>query len=310
MAKGKPFIKWVGGKGQLIQQLEALLPADFDAWKGVTFIEPFVGGGAMLFHMLQTHPNIKSAVINDINPDLTTCYTVVRDKPTELLEVLSELQLRYDALADEEMRKQYFLEMRTRYNTRVLEDVENSALFLFLNRTCFNGLYRVNKSGLFNVPFGKYASPTICDRQTILADSHLLRNVEILTGDFEQTFNKIGERTLFYLDPPYRPLSATSSFNDYAKEGFHDPEQIRLKKFCDRIADVGASFMLSNSDCLAKDGNDRFFDELYKNYEIKRVWASRSVSANASKRGKLTEILVRNFVSAVDPFVAAEPEMI
>lgn len=310
MAKGKPFIKWVGGKGQLIEQLEALLPAAFDAWQDVTYIEPFVGGGAMLFHMLQTHSNIKSAVINDINPDLTTCYTVVRDKPTDLLDVLSELQTRYHALPDDEARKEYFLNMRARYNTRALADVELSALFLFLNRTCFNGLYRVNKSGLFNVPFGKYASPTICDRQTILADSHLLQNVEILTGDFEQTFDKMGERTLFYFDPPYRPLSATSSFQNYAKEGFNDPEQIRLKKFCDRIAEAGGSFMLSNSDCLAKDGQDRFFDELYENYEIQRVWASRSVSANASKRGKLTEILVRNFGNATGPFIAAEPEMI
>lgn len=310
MTRGKPFIKWVGGKGQLIEQLEALLPADFDAWNNVTYIEPFVGGGAMLFHMLQMHPNIQSAVINDINPDLTICYTVVRDKPMELLEVLSELQREYYALEDEEVRKQYFLERRARYNTRVLADVENSALFLFLNRTCFNGLYRVNKSGLFNVPFGKYIAPTICDERTILADSRLLQNVEILTGDFEQTFDKIGERTLFYLDPPYRPLSATSSFNDYAKEGFHDPEQIRLKEFCDRIADTGSSFMLSNSDGLAKDGNDRFFDELYKNYDIERVWASRNVSANASKRGKLTEILVRNFGNVIDPFVAAESGMI
>lgn len=309
MTKGKPFIKWVGGKGRLIEQLEALLPVDFDDWISVTYIEPFVGGGAMLFHMLQRHPNIKSAVINDINPDLTKCYTVVRDTPMELLGHLEELQQQYDALRDEESRQQYFLEKRTLYNTRVLSDVENSALFLFLNRTCFNGLYRVNKSGQFNVPFGKYVAPTICDKQTILADSHLLRNVEVLTGDFEQTLGKIGERTLFYFDPPYRPLSATSSFKDYAKEGFNDEEQIRLKEFCDRIAAVGASFMLSNSDGLAKGGTDNFFDELYENYEIERVWASRSVSANASRRGRLTEILVRNFGGVSDPFMAAEPPM-
>lgn len=310
MTKGKPFIKWVGGKGQLIEQLEALLPADFDAWKGVTYIEPFVGGGAMLFHMLQTHPNIKSAVINDINPDLTACYSIVRDRPMELLSVLSELQQQYHALPDDDIRRQYFLEKRALYNSRGESIVEHSALFLFLNRTCFNGLYRVNKSGLFNVPFGKYVTPTICDRQTILADSRLLQDVEILTGDFEQTFDKIGENTLFYFDPPYRPLSATSSFNDYAKEGFNDPEQIRLKQFCDRISDVGASFMLSNSDGSAKDKHDHFFDELYASYSIERVHASRNVSANASKRGKLTEILVRNFCCTIDPFMAAEPGLI
>lgn len=298
MTKGKPFIKWVGGKRQLIGQLEALLPADFGDWTHVTYIEPFVGGGAMLFHMLQAHPNIKRAVINDINPDLTTCYRMVRDSPTELLEALSDLQQRYIALPDEDSRKQFYLNQRSRYNTRSLQAVENSALFLFLNRTCFNGLYRVNKSGLFNVPFGRYAAPTICDRQTILADSRLLQHVEILTGDFELTFDRMGEKTLFYFDPPYRPLSTTSSFNDYAKEGFNDPEQVRLKEFCDRISRAGASFMLSNSDCLAKDGSDRFFDELYAAYSIERVWAARHVNADASKRGKLTEILVRNYHSA------------
>lgn len=310
MTIGKPFIKWVGGKGQLIEQLEALLPADFDDWKGVTYIEPFVGGGAMLFHMLQAHHNIKSAVINDINPDLTACYIVVRDSPMELLAALSELQHQYYALSSEDTRKQFFLDKRSRYNTRTLNAIEHTSLFMFLNRTCFNGLYRVNKSGLFNVPFGKYVAPTICDRRTILADSRLLQNVEILTGDFEQTFHQMGEKTLFYFDPPYRPLSATSSFNDYAKEGFNDPEQIRLKEFCDRVSTAGGSFMLSNSDCLARDGGDRFFDDLYAAYSIERVWASRNVNANAAKRGKLTEILVRNFRPALAPFMAAEPEII
>lgn len=295
MDKGKPFIKWVGGKGQLIEQLVASLPGDFGSWKDVTYIEPFVGGGAMLFHMLQTYSNIKSAVINDINPDLAMCYTVVRDSPMELLSALSELQQQYYSLTNEDERRQYFLDERARYNTRALGRIENSALFLFLNRTCFNGLYRVNRSGLFNVPFGKYISPTICDSRTILADSRLLQNVEILTGDFEQTYDRIRERTLFYFDPPYRPLSSTSSFNDYTKEGFSDVDQIRLKQFCDRISAAGASFMLSNSDCLAKDESDRYFDDLYAFYSIKRVWASRNVNANASKRGKLTEILVCNF---------------
>lgn len=310
MTKGKPFVKWVGGKGQLLAQLEASLPADFGAWQDVTYIEPFVGGGAMLFHMLQNHPNIRTAVVNDINPDLTACYRVVRDRPTELLSALAELQSHYYSLENEEIRKQFYLDARARYNACIADAVENSAHFIFLNRTCFNGLYRVNKSGRFNVPFGKYAKPTICDEKTILTDSRLLQNVEILTGDFEQTFDRMSGRTLFYLDPPYRPLSATSSFNDYAKEGFNDREQIRLKVFCDRIADAGGAFMLSNSDCSAKDAHDRFFDELYASYSIERVWASRSVNANASKRGKLTEILVRNFTSDEHVLIASEPELL
>ncbi len=295
MAKAKPFIKWVGGKSQLIEQLEALLPADFAEREDVTYIEPFVGGGAMLFYMLQTYPNIKSAVINDINPDLTLCYQVVRDNPTELIKSLNAIQSDYYALRTEEERKMFFLQQRERFNSKLLNDVDNTTLFFFLNRTCFNGLYRVNKSGKFNVPFGKYTSPTICDSATIYADSKLLQKVDIMTGDFEQTFAKIKGNTFFYFDPPYRPLSNTSNFNDYTKEDFNDNAQIRLKVFCDRLNENGVNFMLSNSDCLSKDGTDRFFDDLFIDYNIERVWASRNVNAIASKRGKLTEIVVNNY---------------
>ena len=295
MAKAKPFIKWVGGKGQLIEQLEALLPADFTERENVTYIEPFVGGGAMLFYMLQTYPNIKSAVINDINPDLTLCYQVVRDNPTELINSLKDIQTQYHALKTEEERKTFFLEQRDRFNTKSLNAIENCTLFFFLNKTCFNGLYRVNKAGKFNVPFGKYITPTICDATTIYADSKLLQRVEIMTGDFEQTFDKIKGNSFFYFDPPYRPLSNTSSFNDYTKEDFNDEAQIRLKLFCDRLNKIGVNFMLSNSDCLSKNNTDRFFDDLFIDYKIERVWASRNVNAVASKRGKLTEILIRNY---------------
>lgn len=295
MGKAKPFLKWVGGKSQLIDQLEQLLPLGFNNWENVTYIEPFVGGGAMLFYMLQTHKNIRHAVINDINPDLTCCYRVVRDKPTVLLQALENIQQEYRCLRSEDERKNYFLEKRALFNTKSLSEVENSSLLIFLNRTCFNGLYRVNKSGSFNVPFGRYTFPTICDYDTIMADSELLQNVEILTGDFAQTLNKASGNTLFYFDPPYRPLSSTSSFNDYTKEAFNDLSQIRLKSFCDKVHEKGFHFMLSNSDCAGKDINDRFFDDLFSEYHIERVLASRSVNAIASKRGKLTEILVHNY---------------
>lgn len=292
--KAKPFVKWVGGKSQLLDQLEAKLPADFAQWENVTYIEPFVGGGAMLFHMLQTHPNISRAIINDINPDLTTCYKVVRDNPDALVDSLKRIQAEYYALPDEETKRNFYMQKRERFNTKSLNPIENTTLFFFLNRTCFNGLYRVNKSGLFNVPFGKYETPTICDPITIYADSELLQRVEILTGDYQQTLEFAGDNTLFYFDPPYRPLSDTSSFNDYAKEAFNDAAQIRLKKFCDAVEAAGYKFMLSNSDCFAKN-KDRFFEDLYLRYHIDRVWASRNVNANASKRGKLTELLIRNF---------------
>ena len=295
MVNVKPFIKWVGGKSQLIEQLDAQLPADFGDWENVTYIEPFVGGGAMLFYMLQRYPNIQHAIINDINPDLATCYRTVRDNPNQLIESLRDIESAYFALQSEEGRKEFFMAVRDRYNEKNLDPIENTTKFFFLNRTCFNGLYRVNKKGLFNVPFGKYSNPTICDPETILKDSELLQRVEILNGDFEWTFEYAQDNTLFYFDPPYRPLSDTSSFNNYTKEAFNDNEQIRLKKYCDRINDAGFKFMLSNSDCKSVNGEDNFFDVLYAAYQIERVLASRSINSNPNKRGELTEILVRNY---------------
>lgn len=252
------------------------------------------GGGAMLFHMLQHHPNITYAVINDINPDLTTCYEVVKSQPETLIQSLLQIQTEYHALSDEETRRDFYMQMRENFNTKSLNPIENTTLFFFLNRTCFNGLYRVNRKGLFNVPFGKYAHPTICDANTIMTDSELLQRVTILHGDYQQTLAHAGKHTLFYFDPPYRPLSNTSSFNDYSAEAFDDVAQVRLKEFCDQVHVAGHRFMLSNADCFSHN-SDRFFEDLYVNYDIQRVWASRNVNANASKRGKLQELLIRNF---------------
>ena len=296
MSKAKPFIKWVGGKGQLLEQLDEQLPANFADWQDVTYIEPFVGGGAMLFYMLQRYPNIRHAVINDVNPDLTTCYCVVRDMTEELITACEEIQSAYNALQTEDARREFFLAVRDRFNEKKLDPLENTTKFFFLNRTCYNGLYRVNRKGLFNVPFGKYTNPQICDPITIRKDSELLQRVEIMTGDFEATFDRARGKTLFYFDPPYRPLSDTSSFNDYAKEAFNDDAQIRLKEYCDRINEAGFHFMLSNSDCKGKNEDDNFFDVLFQAYQIERVWASRSINSNPDKRGKLTEILVHNYI--------------
>lgn len=295
MVNVKPFIKWVGGKSQLIEQLDAQLPADFESLEDVTYIEPFVGGGAMLFYMLQHYPNINHAIINDINPDLTTCYRTVRDNPNELIASLQDIENTYLSLNTEEARKEFFMVVRNRYNEKNLDPIENTTKFFFLNKTCFNGLYRVNKKGLFNVPFGRYSNPTICNPETILKDSELLQRVKILNGDFEETFKYAQGNTLFYFDPPYRPLNDTSSFNNYTKEAFNDDAQIRLKKYCDRINDAGFKFMLSNSDGKSVNGEDNFFDVLYAAYQIERVLASRSINSNPNKRGELTEILVRNY---------------
>jgi DNA adenine methylase len=297
MVKAKPFIKWVGGKGQLLEQLETLLPNDFDNWKDATYIEPFVGGGAMLFHILQKYPNINHAVINDINHDLIVCYCTVRDNVEELISSLKDIEQHFHSLPNIETKREMFINCRSRYNEKNLNNIENTTLFFFLNRTCFNGLYRVNRKGLFNVPYGKYLTPQICDETTLRIDSELLKRVEILEGDFTKTLDFAQDKTLFYFDPPYRPLSSTSSFNDYTKESFNDESQIRLKKFCDVVNRCGYTFMLSNSDCKGNNENDNFFDILYSDYQIDRVMASRNVNANAAKRGKITEILVRNYTN-------------
>ena len=297
MAKAKPFIKWAGGKGQLLEQLDAYLPEDFGDRRNVTYIEPFVGGGAMLFYMLQRYPNIQHAVINDVNPDLTTCYQTVKDTPEELIASLLDIQNAYNALQTEDGRRDFFLAVRDRYNEKDLDPIENTTKFIFLNRTCFNGLYRVNKKGLFNVPFGKYINPQICDPATIRLDSELLQRVEILTGDFEATLDHVGDGyNFFYFDPPYRPLNATSSFNSYSKEDFNDEEQIRLRDFCAQLSGrLGIGWMLSNADCSAKNPEDTFFEDIYTDFFINRVFASRAINANPSKRGKLTELLICNY---------------
>lgn len=295
MPIAKPFIKWVGGKGQLLDQLDGNLPAGFHSFDDVTYIEPFVGGGAMLFFMLQRYPNIKRAIINDINGDLITCYKTIRDNVEELIVSLKDIQDTYYALTTDDARKEFYYAVRSRYNEKNLPAIENTTKFFFLNRTCFNGLYRVNKKGLFNVPFNGEARPMIYDEAVLRKDSELLQRVEMLNGDFEDTFNYALGNTLFYFDPPYRPLSNTSSFNDYAKESFNDDAQVRLKEYCDKIDRAGYLFLLSNSDGKGKNVNDTFFDDLYKDYYIERVWASRSINSNPNKRGKLTEILVHNF---------------
>ena len=296
--EAKPFLKWAGGKGQLLSQLDAHLPADLQG-QSFTYIEPFVGGGAMLFYMLRKYPNITHAVINDINPHLITAYRIIKEQPNELIQQLAALEQDYFSQPDEEAKKDYFLNVRNIFNESQLDDVERTKFLLFLNRTCFNGLYRVNAKGKFNVPFGRYLRPTICNAETILADSEVLNraDVTILNGDFELTANEMREGlNFFYFDPPYRPLNATSSFNSYAKEEFNDDEQIRLRDFCTRLNEQpNVRWMLSNADCSAKNPEDTFFEDIYANFQIHRVNASRAINANPAKRGKLTELLIKNY---------------
>ncbi len=296
----KPFIKWVGGKGKLIPTLTTLLPSNLEKLEALTYIEPFIGGGAMLFFMLQNYPNIERAIINDLNPNLIKAYNTIKESPESLINALNTIQKEYLNITEEEKRKEFYLNARKHFNNGNLSNVESTMYLIFLNKTCFNGLYRVNSKGEFNVPFGKYKNPTICDAKTIYADSELLQKVEIRCGDFEETEQYISENTFIYFDPPYRPLDATSSFNSYAKEAFNDEEQIRLKRYFDRLSEKRCLMMLSNSDCKGRNPEDTFFDDLYKDYIIERVYASRSVNANPEKRGKLTELLIRNYTHTLN----------
>lgn len=248
----------------------------------------------MLFYMLQSYPNIKRAIISDINPLLVNTYEVVRSNVEELIESLQQKEATYIAL-DTEERKEYFLQVRTVFNQGRLSSIEKAAWMIFLNKTCFNGLYRVNAKGEFNVPHGRYSNPKICDAETLRADSLLLQRVEIRNGDFETLQQEVDRNSFVYLDPPYRPLSATSNFNSYVKEPFNDDEQVRLKKFTDKLSEKGCQWMLSNSDGKSVNPADDFFDSLYKKYVIERVYASRAVNAVASKRGKVSELLIKNY---------------
>ncbi len=291
----KPFLKWAGGKTQLIKDIEKALPNDIKNDK-FTYIEPFVGSGAVLFWMLNKFPKITKAVINDINEDLINTYKIIASKPYQLISVLQELQNEYHSLErKDEKKKEYYYSKRDTYNSRNTDNIVHAALFIFLNRTCFNGLYRVNRNNLFNVPIGSYKKPTICDKENILFVSEVLQKVEIYCGDFEQTLNYDEKNYFFYFDNQYKNLSETSSFNSYAKAEFNDAEQIRLGNFCRRIEKKGHKWMLSNSDVKGRNSNDNFFDEIYSDFLISRVQARRSINANADKRGKLNELLITNY---------------
>ena len=292
--QAKPFLKWAGGKTQLIKEIESVLPT-FTSNQSFTYIEPFVGGGAILFWILAKFPNIKNAVINDINTDLTNCYQTIKDDVNTLIDLLKKWETDYHSLGeDHEQKKVIYYEKRKLFNDRTSNRTTQSALFIFLNRTCFNGLYRVNQKNEFNVPIGRYKKPQICNKTNLLAVSKVLQKVTILNGDYSETKNHTANPTLFYFDPPYKPLSDTSSFNAYAKGAFDDTEQIRLKDFCASLHQLNNQWILSNSDVKNTDIKNDFFDVLYQDFTITRVLARRNINAKGSRRGLLTELLIHN----------------
>ena len=297
MVQARPFVKWVGGKTQLLEEVKKSLPSDFTQRQQVTYVEPFVGGGAVLFWILQAYPNIERAVINDINEELICTYRIIKECVDDLITQLSHIQEEYIPL-NSEARKNYYMAKRTLFNTKKTSPVETASLFIFLNRTCFNGLYRVNSKGDFNVPHGKYANPRICDAENLRACSKVMQKVEILCGDFSQTGEYAGPGTLFYFDPPYKPITDTSSFTSYASGGFDDNQQIRLRDFCSQISEAGSMFIASNSDPHGVNPEETFFDKLYQMFFIKRVSASRMINSDPNGRGCISELMISNVVNA------------
>ena len=261
-----PILKWVGGKRQLLNEINPLLPKRI-----TTYVEPFVGGGAVLFSLQP-----KKAIINDFNKDLINVYNIVRDNPQELLDILKE--------HDKKNSEDYYYEIRAldrSENYKNMSDLEKAARIIYLNKPCYNGLFRVNQAGQFNSPYGKYKTPNIVNEPVILAMSNYFNdnNIKIMEGDYREALKNLRKGAFVYFDPPYMPISSSSSFTGYTENGFNEKDQEELKIECDKLNDRGINFMLSN----------------YKDNEITLVKARRSINSKGNKRGEINEVLVRNY---------------
>ncbi|HWQ65548.1 MAG TPA: DNA adenine methylase [Methanospirillum sp.] len=298
----KPFFKWAGGKSQLLQDFYDRFPSELSSGTIDRYVEPFIGGGAVFFLVAQLFP-LREAVICDVNEELILTYRVVQQDVEALISELKSYQERYDAL-DEAGRKEMYLGVRADLNaSRSGFDyteygaawIQRAGQLLFLNKTCFNGLFRVNSQGGFNVPFGKYKNPGIVHESNLRKVSALLAGTTILLGDFNCCREYVDARTFVYLDPPYRPLNQTSSFTSYSTDQFTEADQVRLSEFYALLDQTGAKVMLSNSDPKNEDPTDHFFDDLYQAYRIERVMAKRFINSDAEKRGAISEIIVMNY---------------
>jgi DNA adenine methylase len=273
LSKASPFIKWVGGKGRLKHALEALMPKGVELMRHV---EPFTGGGALFFARAP-----ERALLCDINRDLIHTYEAVRDDVSGVIRGLERLAKGHD--------KERYYEVRERYNARDGQSrAERSAMFIYLNKTCFNGLYRVNRRGEFNVPMGRYTNPNILDRDVLFAASSALARAEIKCAPFETLLESAKPGDFVYMDPPYEPVSRTANFTAYAQDGFAQEDQRRLRDVYRELDRRGSKLMLSNSDVP-------FIRELYRGYRIDVVKAPRAVSCDASARGPVNEVVVRNY---------------
>lgn len=300
--KAKPFLKWAGGKGQLLDRIHEFLPPELKNGCITKYIEPFVGGGAVFFDIAGSY-NLNELAIVDINEELVLAYKTIQKDVEELIVFLTQLQDKYISL-DEKDRKQYYYSLRELFNLKReiinfqnydREWIERTAELIFLNRTCFNGLFRVNSKGDFNVPMGKYKNPLICNQKNLRSVAKTLQKTQIYCDDFTACERWVDSQTFVYFDPPYRPISQTANFTGYSKYSFDDPEQLRLRDFFHLLNSKGAKLMLSNSDPKNEDLQDDFFENAYQDYRIERVEASRNINSNSQKRGKIYELLILNY---------------
>ncbi len=300
----KPFLKWAGGKTQLLEELAKRIPDDIKDIKTInSYIEPFVGSGAFFFY-LKNRYKIKHSYLLDNNKDLIITYQVIQKDPTALIKKLKGIEYRY-LRKESADREAYYYRIRKRYNNHRKRFtfnryshtwVQRAAYLVFLNRTCFNGLFRLNRAGEFNVPYGRYKNPTIIDKTNILQVNRALQNTVIECADFTRARQYVKGKTLIYCDPPYRPLNITSNFTGFTENGFSDEDQKRLANFYRQLSDKKDLYlMLSNSDPKNVNPADTFFDSLYKGFTIDRVDAKRMINCDAKKRGQIKELLIANY---------------
>lgn len=285
----KPFVKWVGGKRAILDKLIKSFP-DLDNID--TFIEPMVGGGIMTCYMLK-YSKIKNIIINDLNTPLTLTYTKIKNNPKDLIKELKVLESEFNSLNNIQERSEYYYNKRTEFNLG--KNIESN--FIFLNKTCFNGLYRVNQKGEFNSPMGIYSNPKIFEEENILELHKYFkeRNLIVKNIDYRELISLCNDKTFMYIDPPYRPISKTSNFNNYTKFNFTDDNQKELKEFVDELTKLKTKVLLSNSDPKNTNKEDNFFDDLYKDYTIERILAPRVINSIGSNRKDITELLIRNY---------------
>lgn len=298
----KPFLKWAGGKNQLIEQMNNFFPQQLLDGSIKKYVEPFIGGGAVFFYIASQY-QIPELFISDINEELVMAYKTIQNNVDDLITFLSDIEKEFWSL-DEIERNKYFYNIRTNFNHRKKnidlqrynsEWLERTAQLIFLNKTCFNGLFRVNSKGDFNVPIGKYKNPGICDPDNLKSVAQILQRTQVDYGDFSSCENLVDKHTFVYFDPPYRPISNTSSFTSYSRQSFNDAEQLRLRDFFKRLDKKEALLLLSNSDPKNENINDTFFEVAYASYRIEKVKAKRNINSNASKRNSISELLIMNY---------------